>query len=104
LQLRAKNRPGIGLFIHAVKSGQKPSLTKPDCGWKEWADEADKRHLMEYLHSHEGDIMVHFIGGRARCNGRSNMSDSTQALKERIAQLEAELRAELRAMRRHSLA
>jgi hypothetical protein len=45
-----KNRPEIGLFIHAVKSGQKPSLTKPGSGWKEWADEAIKRRLMEYSH------------------------------------------------------
>ncbi len=58
-----KNRPGIGLFIHAVKSGQKPSLTKPGCGWKEWADEAIKRRLMQYSHSQDGDIMVHFVGG-----------------------------------------
>ncbi len=58
-----KNKPGIGLFIHAVKSGQKPSLTKPGCGWKEWADEAIKRRLMQYSHSHNGDILVHFIGG-----------------------------------------
>jgi hypothetical protein len=58
-----KNKPGIGLFIHAVKSGQKPSLTKPGCGWKEWADEAIKRRLMQYSHSHEGEIMVHFILG-----------------------------------------
>ncbi|WP_052672542.1 hypothetical protein [Aliterella atlantica] len=58
-----KNRPGIGLFIHAVKSGQKPSLTKPGCGWREWADEAVKRHLMEYSQSHDGDILVHFVGG-----------------------------------------
>ena len=41
-----KNKPRIGLFIHAVKSEQKPSLTKPGCGWKEWADEAVKRQLM----------------------------------------------------------
>lgn len=58
-----KNKPGIGLFIHAVKSGQKPSLTKPGCGWKEWADEAMKRRLMEYSHSQNGDIVVHFVGG-----------------------------------------
>ncbi|PSB27729.1 hypothetical protein [Chlorogloea sp. CCALA 695] len=58
-----KNKPGIGLFIHAVKSGQKPSLTKPGCGWKEWADEAIKRRLMQYSHSQDGDIMVHFVGG-----------------------------------------
>lgn len=58
-----KNKPGIGLFIHAVKSGQKPSLTKPGSGWKEWADEAVKRRLMEYSQSHEGDIMVHLVGG-----------------------------------------
>ncbi|WP_052672519.1 hypothetical protein [Aliterella atlantica] len=58
-----KNKPGIGLFVHAVKSGQKPSLTKPGSGWKEWADEAVKRRLMEYSHSHDGDILVHFVGG-----------------------------------------
>lgn len=58
-----KNKPGIGLFIHAVKSGQKPSLTKPGCGWKEWADEAIKRRLMQYSQSHDGDILVHFVGG-----------------------------------------
>jgi len=58
-----KNKPGIGLFIHAVKSGQKPSLTKPGCGWKEWADEAIKRRLLKYSHSHEGDMMVHLVGG-----------------------------------------
>ncbi len=58
-----KNRPGIGLFIHAVKTGQKPSLTKPGCGWKEWADEAIKRRLMQYSESCNGDIMVHFVGG-----------------------------------------
>ena len=58
-----KNKPGIGLFIHAVKTGQKLSLTKPGCGWKEWADEAIKRRLMQYSHSQDGDIMVHFVGG-----------------------------------------
>ncbi len=58
-----KNKPGIGLFIHTVRTGQKPSLTKPGCGWKEWADEALKRRLMQYSQSHNGDIMVHFIGG-----------------------------------------
>lgn len=31
-----KNKPGIGLFISAVKSGQRPYLTKPGSGWKEW--------------------------------------------------------------------
>ncbi len=61
--LRAKNKPGIGLFIHAIKSGQKPSLTKPGCGWKEWADEAIKHRLMQYSHSQNGDMMVHFVGG-----------------------------------------
>ena len=58
-----KNKPGIGLFIHAVKTGQKLSLTKPGGGWKEWADEAFKRRLMQYSHSQDGDIMVHFVGG-----------------------------------------
>ena len=58
-----KNKPGIGLFFYAVKSGQKPSFTKPGCGWKEWADEALKRRLMQYFYFHNGDIMVHFVGG-----------------------------------------
>ena len=58
-----KNKPGIGLFIHAVKTGQKLSLTKPGCGWKEWADEAFKRRLMQYSHSQDGDVMVHFVNG-----------------------------------------
>jgi hypothetical protein len=58
-----KNKPGFGLFFHAVKSGQKPSLTKLGCGWKEWADEAIKRQLMQYSHSYDGDIMVHLVGG-----------------------------------------
>ena len=58
-----KNKPGIGLFIHAVKCGQKPLLTKPGCGWKEWADEAIKKRLMQYSHTHDGDIMVHFVNG-----------------------------------------
>ncbi len=58
-----KNKPGNCLFIHAVKSKQKPSLTKPGCGWKEWADEAVKRRLMQYSHSQDGDIMMHFVNG-----------------------------------------
>ena len=58
-----KNKPGIGLFIHAVKTGQKLSLIRPGCGWKEWADEATKRRLVQYSHSQDGDIMVHFIDG-----------------------------------------
>ncbi len=58
-----KNKPGIGLFIHAAKTGQKPSLTKAGCGWKEWADEATKRRLMQYSESCNGDIMVHFVSG-----------------------------------------
>lgn len=57
-----KNRPRFGLFIHAVKSGQKPSLTKPGFGWKEWADEAIKQRLMQYSRFHNGDVMVHFVG------------------------------------------
>ncbi len=58
-----KNRSAIGLSIYAVKSGQKLSLTKPGCGWKEWADEAVKRRLMQYSHSQDRDIMVHLVGG-----------------------------------------
>ncbi len=51
------------MFIHAVEIGQELSLTKPGCGWKEWADESIKRRLMQYSHSQDGDIMVHFVSG-----------------------------------------
>ena len=50
-------------FPISARLGQKLSLTKPGCGWKEWADEAVKRRLMQYSHSQDGDIMVHFVSG-----------------------------------------
>ena len=61
-----KKKPGLGLFISALKKGLKPSPTAPGGGWGDWANEATKRQLMEYSHSHEGDIMVHFFGGVQR--------------------------------------
>ncbi len=91
--LRAKNKLGIGLFIHAVKSGQKPSLTKPGCGWKEWADESIKLRLMQYSHSQDSDIIVQWrwlrvvksatvivvCGGGTYCYWRrAEMSDSAE--------------------------
>ncbi len=61
-----KNKPGIGLFIHALKSGQKPCPTKPGGGWKEWADEATRRQLMSFSQSWQGDILIHFNSGVQR--------------------------------------
>lgn len=61
-----KNKPGLGLFISAIKKALKPTPTKPGGGWKEWADEAKRRRLMEYSQSHNGDIMVHFVSGIQR--------------------------------------
>lgn len=58
-----KKKPGLGLFISALKKGLKPCPTKPGGGWGEWANEAIKRRLMQYSCSHEGDIMVYFVGG-----------------------------------------
>jgi hypothetical protein len=58
-----KNKPGLGLFISALKKGLKPCPTKPGGGWGEWANEAMKRRLMQFSQSHEGDIMVYFVGG-----------------------------------------
>ncbi len=58
-----KKKPGLGLFISALRKGLKPSLTAPGGGWGDWAREATKRQLMEYSNGHEGDIMVHFFGG-----------------------------------------
>jgi hypothetical protein len=58
-----KKKPGLGLFISAVKKGLKPVPTKPGGGWGEWANEALKRQLMRFSCSHEGDIMVYFVGG-----------------------------------------
>lgn len=61
-----KNKPGLGLFISAVRKGSKPSPTKPGGGWKEWADEAVRRHLMEYSQSYNGDIAIYFVNGAQR--------------------------------------
>ena len=58
-----KKKPGLGLFISAVKKGLKPVPTKPGGGWGDWANEALKRQLMQFSCSHEGDIMVYFANG-----------------------------------------
>ncbi len=58
-----KKKPGLGLFISAVKKGLKPVPTKPGGEWGDWANEALKRQLMQFSCSHEGDIMVYFVGG-----------------------------------------
>ncbi len=55
-----------GVLVKALKEGVPSEDAAPPCaffGWKEWADEAMKRRLMEYSQSYEGDIMVHFVGG-----------------------------------------
>lgn len=55
-----------GVLVKALKEGVPSEDVAPPCaffGWKEWADEAIKRRLMQYSHSQEGDIMVHFVGG-----------------------------------------
>ncbi|WP_051482663.1 hypothetical protein [Synechocystis sp. PCC 7509] len=58
-----KKKPGLGLFISALKKGLKPVPTKPGGGWGDWANEALKRRLMQFSQSHNGDIMVYFVGG-----------------------------------------
>ncbi|MBA2749575.1 MAG: hypothetical protein H0U45_12765 [Tatlockia sp.] len=55
-----------GVLVKALKEGVPSEDAAPPCaffGWKEWADEAIKRRLMQYSHSQNGDIMVHFVGG-----------------------------------------
>ena len=55
-----------GVLVKALKEGVPSEDVAPPCaffGWKEWADEATKRRLMQYSQSHNGDIMVHFVGG-----------------------------------------
>ncbi len=55
-----------GVLVKALKQGVPSEDAAPPCaffGWKEWADEAIKRRLMQYSHSQDGDIMVHFVGG-----------------------------------------
>ncbi len=54
------------MLVKALKEGVPAENATPPCaffGWKEWADEAIKRRLMQYSHSQDGDIMVHFVGG-----------------------------------------
>lgn len=49
-----------------LKEGVLSEDVAPPCvffGWNEWADEAVKRRLMEYSHSHGGNSMVHLAGG-----------------------------------------
>jgi len=55
-----------GVLVKALKEGVPSEDAAPPCtyfGWKEWADEAVKRRLMEYSHSQDGDIVVHLVGG-----------------------------------------
>ncbi len=55
-----------GVLVKALKEGVPSEDAAPPCaffGWKEWADEAIKRRLMQYSHSQGGDIMVYFVGG-----------------------------------------
>ncbi len=55
-----------GVLVKALKEGVPTEEAKAPCtffGWKEWADEATKRRLMEYSHSQDGDIVVHLVGG-----------------------------------------
>ncbi len=54
------------MLVNALKQGIPAEDAAPPCafyGWKEWADEATKRRLMQYSESCNGDIMVHFVGG-----------------------------------------
>ncbi len=55
-----------GVLVKALKEGVPSEDIAPPCeffGWKEWADEATKRRLMQYSESHHGDIMVYFVSG-----------------------------------------
>jgi hypothetical protein len=55
-----------GVLVKALKEGVPSEDVAPPCeffGWKEWADEAIKRRLMQYSHSQNGDILIHFVGG-----------------------------------------
>lgn len=55
-----------GVLVKALKEGIPAEDTAPPCtyfGWKEWADEATKRRLMEYSQSCNDDILVHLVGG-----------------------------------------
>lgn len=58
-----------GVLVKALKEGVPTEDAAPPCtyfGWKEWADEATKRRLMEYSHSCNDDILVHLVGGVSR--------------------------------------
>ncbi|MGL4619141.1 MAG: hypothetical protein ACRCZS_08795 [Chroococcidiopsis sp.] len=58
-----------GVLIKALKEGVSTDDAAPPCtfyGWKEWANEATRRRLMEYSESQNGDIRVHFVGGASR--------------------------------------
>lgn len=58
-----------GVLVKALKEGVPSEDAAPPCtfyGWKEWANEATKRRLMEYSESQNGDIRVHFVGGASR--------------------------------------
>lgn len=55
-----------GVLVKALKEGVPTEDAAPPCtyfGWKEWADEATKRRLMEYSQSYNDDILVHIVGG-----------------------------------------
>lgn len=57
------------MLVKALKEGVPTEDAAPPCtyfGWKEWADEAVKRRLMEYSQSQDGDILVHLVGGTSR--------------------------------------
>ena len=57
------------MLVKALKEGVPTEEAAPPCaffGWKEWADEATKRRLMEYSQSQGGDILVHLVGGTSR--------------------------------------
>jgi len=58
-----------GVLVKALKEGVPTEEAKAPCtffGWKEWADEAFRRQLMEYSTSEQGDILVHLVGGVSR--------------------------------------
>lgn len=58
-----------GVLVNALKEVLTAEDVAPPCtfyGWKEWANEATKRRLMEYSQSQNGDIRVHFVGGVSR--------------------------------------
>lgn len=75
-----------GVLVKALKEGVPCEDAAPPCtyfGWKEWADEAVKRRLMEYSTSHDGDILVHLVGGVSRL--WSQLRDLSWSEIERLA-------------------